>query len=115
MHFTANTSFTLNDVDFDFLKAFTEFIKTIQHQNSQKANSIFTTDVFSLIYSYISILESKEPQSDSPTQTPRHTTARQEIHICSKFLNAIRENLTSNDITQHYELDFQKLFSMILN
>ena len=65
--------------------------------------------MFSLIYSYISILlEFKEPQSNSPTQTSRHTTVRQEIHIFSKFLNAIRENLTSNDITQHVKYDIQK-------
>ena len=46
-----------DDVDIEFSKVFTEYIKNIQHQNSQRANSIFTNDVFSLIYSYISILE----------------------------------------------------------
>ena len=49
-----------------------------------------TNDVFSLIYSYLSILEPNEPQADSPTQTSRHTIVRQEIHIFSKFLKAIR-------------------------
>ena len=66
-------------VNIEFSKVFTQYIKNIQHQNSQRANSIFTNDVFSLIYSYISILETKEPQSDSPTQTTRHTIVRQEI------------------------------------
>ena len=58
-----------DDVDIEFLKVFTEYIKNIQHQNSQRANSIITNHVFSLIYSYRPILELKEPQSDSPTQT----------------------------------------------
>ena len=83
-----------DDVDIEFSKVFTQYIKSIQHQNSQRANSIFTNDVFPLTYSYISILELNEPQSDSPTQTSRHTIVRQEIHIFSKFLNAIREDLT---------------------
>ena len=86
-----------DDVDIEFSKVFTQYIKSIQHQNSQRANSIFTNDVFSLIYSYLSILELEELQSDSPNQTSRHTIVRQEIHTFSKFLNAIRENLTNND------------------
>ena len=90
-----------DDVDIEFSKTFTEYIKNIQHQNSQRANSIFTNDVFSLIYSYLSILELKEPQGDSPIQTSRHTTVRQEKNIFSKVLNATRENLTSNEITKH--------------
>ena len=56
-----------DDVDIEFSKVFTQYIKSIQHQNSQRANSIFTNDVFLLIYSYLSILELKEPPSDSPT------------------------------------------------
>ena len=50
----------------------------------------------------------KVAQSDSPTRTSRHTTARQELNIFSKFLNAIREDLTSNDITQHVKHDLKK-------
>ena len=90
-----------DDVDIDFSKIFTQYIKNIQHQNSQRANSIFKNDVSSFIYSYLSILELGEPQSDSTTQTSRHTIVRQEIHIFSKFLNAIRENLTNDQITQN--------------
>ena len=103
-----------DDVDIEFSKVFTQYIKSIQHQNSQRANSTFTNNVFSLIYSYLSILELKEPQSDSPTQTSRHTTVRQEIHIFSKFLNAIREDLTSNDITQHVKHDLQKILAWLI-
>ena len=62
----------------------------MQHQNSQRANSIFINDVFSLIYSYLSILELNEPQGDPPTQTSRHTIVSQEIDLYSKFLNATR-------------------------
>ena len=46
-----------DDVDITFSKVFTEYIKHIQHQNSQRANSIFTNDVFAIIYNYLSILE----------------------------------------------------------
>ena len=98
-----------DDVDFDFSKVFTEYIKNIQCQNSQRAKSIFTNNLFSLIYSHLSKLELKEPQGDSLTQTSRHTNVRQVINIFSKFLNTIRENLTSNVITQHVKHDLQKI------
>ena len=38
-----------DDVDIEFSKVFTEYIKSIQHQNSQGANSKFRNDIFSLI------------------------------------------------------------------
>ena len=79
----------IDDVDLEISKVFTQFIKNIQHPNTQRANSIFTNDVFSLIYSYITILDLDDFQSDSPTQISRHTVVRQEIHKISKFLNAI--------------------------
>ena len=82
-----------DNVDKEFLKVFTEYIKNIQHQNSQRANSLFTNDVFSKIYSCLSILEKTETQSTSPAQTSRHTNVRIEIVAFSEFLNAIRENL----------------------
>ena len=62
-----------DDVDIEFSNVFTEYIKNIQHQNSQRANSFFTNDVFSLIYSYVSILENIGTESTSPVQTSRHT------------------------------------------
>ena len=103
-----------DDVNIEFSKIFTQYIKSIQHQLSQRANSIFTNYVFSLIYSYISILKMKEPQSDSTTQTSRHTIVRQEIHTFSKFLNAVREDLTSNGITQHVKNDLQKILAWFI-
>ena len=90
-----------DNVEIEFSKIFTQYIKNIQHQNSQRANSIFTDDVFSLIYSYLSIIELDETQSDSSTQTSRHTIVRQKIHIFSKFLKAIRENLINYQLTQN--------------
>ena len=71
---------------------------------------MFTKDVFSLIYSNLSILETTESQGDSPIQTSRNTTVRRGIGIFSEFFNAIRENLTSNEITQHVKHDLQKFF-----
>ena len=35
-----------NDVDIEFSKVFTEYIKNIQYQNSQRANSIFINEVY---------------------------------------------------------------------
>ena len=78
-----------DDVDIEFSKVFTQYIKNIQHQNSQRANSVFTNDVFSFIYSYLSIIELIERQGVSPTPTSRHTIERQEIQIISKYLHAI--------------------------
>ena len=107
-----------DDIDFEFSRVFREYIKIIQRHNSQSANSKFTNDVFSLIYSYLSILELKEPQGNSPTQTSRHTTVRHELNIFSKFLknlNAIQENLTRNDITEHDKHDLQKNVRLVHN
>ena len=78
------------DIDIEFSKFITDYIKIIQHQNSQRANSIFTNDVFAVNNSYLSILESKETQGDSPNQISRHTAVRREISIFSKFLITIR-------------------------
>ena len=70
----------------EFSKVFTEYIKNIQHQNSQKANSLFTNNVFSIIYNCLFILEKTETQSTSPVQTSRHTNVRNEIAAFSEFL-----------------------------
>ena len=34
-----------DDIDLEFSKVFTDYIKSIQYQNSQRANSIFTNEV----------------------------------------------------------------------
>ena len=85
-----------DDVDIEFSRIFTEYMKNLQHQNSQRANSQFTNDVFSIIYSYPSINRKKNRISRNFT---RHTTVRQEIAKFSKFLNTIRENLTRNEVS----------------
>ena len=41
-------------------------------------------------------------------------TVRQEININSKFLNAIRENLTSNDIKQPVKHNLQKILAWLI-
>ena len=74
-----------DDIDLEFSKVFTEYIKCIQYQNSQRANSIFTNEVFSIIYSYLSILERTEAQSTSPVQTSKQTKVRNEIVAFSYF------------------------------
>ena len=49
-----------DDNELEFSKVFIENIKSIQYHNSQRANSIFTNEVFAVIYSYISILGKTE-------------------------------------------------------
>ena len=43
------------DIELEFSKVFIEYIKSIQYHNSQRANSIFTNEVFAIIYSFITI------------------------------------------------------------
>ena len=103
-----------DDVVIDFSNVCTQYIRSIQHQNSQRAISIFINDVFSLIHSHLPVEVLNEPQGDSPTQTSRHTVVRQEIHIFSKFLNAIREHLTKNEVTHHVKHDLQKILALFI-
>ena len=49
-----------------------------------------------------------------PTRTSRHTFVRQEIHILSKFFNKIREDLSSNYITQNVKHDLQKILEWFI-
>ena len=100
-----------DDVDLELSKLFTEYIKSIQYQNSQRANSIFTNEVFAIIYKYLSILERTEAQSTSPVQTSKHTKVRSKIAAFSTFLNAIRENFTNNDVSQNIKHDLQKILA----
>ena len=52
-----------DDIELEFSNVFLEYIISIQNHNSQRANSIFTNEVFAIIYTYISILEKTEFQS----------------------------------------------------
>ena len=103
-----------DDIDLEFSKVFTKNIKSIQYQNSQRANSIFTNEVFAIIYSYISILEKTEAQSISLVQTSKHTKVRNETTAFSTFLNIIRENFTNNDVSLNTKHDLQNS-SMVYN
>ena len=103
-----------DDVDIKFSKVFTEYLKNMQHQNSQRANSIFTNNKFSIIYSFLSILEKTESPENSPVQASRHTAERHEIAIFFEFLNAIRENLTSKEVLQNDKQDLQKILAWFI-
>ena len=80
-----------DDLDQEFSNVFTEYIKNIQYHNSQRVTSVFTNEVFAIIYTYLTILETTEVQSTSPIQTSKHTKVRNETTAFSTFLNAIRE------------------------
>ena len=101
-------------VDIEFSKVFTEYIKNIQHQNSQRANSIFTNDVFSLIYCYVSILENIGFESTSPVQTSRHTKVRNEVAAFSAFLKTIRKNFSNTRISPNVKHDLQKILAWFI-
>ena len=103
-----------DDAELEFLKVFLEYIKSIQYHNSQRANSIFTNEVFAKIYTYISILEKTEFQSISPTETSKHTKVRNEIALFSTFLLITKENFTKDDVSQHTQHDLQKILAWFI-
>ena len=103
-----------DDVDIEFSKVFTEYIKNIQHQNSQRASSIFTNDVFAIIYNNLSILERIETESTSPVQTSRHTNVSNKITAFSAFLNTICENFSNNEISPNVKHDLQKFLAWLI-
>ena len=77
--------------------------------------SIFTNDVFAIIYNYLSILERSETESTSPVQTSRHTNARNEPAAFSAFLSTIRENFSNNEISTNVKHDLQKFLAWFVN
>ena len=97
-----------DDIDLEFSNLFTEYIKSIQYHNSQRANSIITNEVFARIDTYLSIIERTKTQSTSPPQTSKHTKVRTKIAAFSAFLNAVCENFTNNDVSQNTKHDLQK-------
>ena len=86
----------------------------MQHQKSQRANSIFTNKVFRIIYSFLSILEKPESQGTSPVPTSKHPTVGHEFAIFSEYLNTIRENLTTNNVSQNVKHDFPKILAWFI-
>ena len=104
-----------DDLDLEFSKIFSEYIKSIQYHNSQRANSIFTNEVFAIIYSYISILENEiQIPNVSPTETSKHIRIRHEITLLSSFLNIIKENFTKDEVSQHTKHDLQKILAWFI-
>ena len=100
-----------DDIELEFSKVFIEHIKSIQYHNSQRANFIFTNEIFAIIYSYISILEKTEVQSTSSTESSKHTKVRNEITVFSTFLHIIRKNFTKDDVSQNTKHDLQKILA----
>ena len=92
---------------------FTEYINFIQHQNSQRANSIFTNDVISIIYNYLFKIEKTEAEGISPVQRSKHTTVTNKIAAFSEFLNTISKNLSNNEVSQNVKYDLQKILVWI--
>ena len=103
-----------DDLELEFSKVFLEYIKSIQYHNSQRANSIFTNEVFAIIYTYISLLEKTEFQSTSPTETSKHTKVRHKITLFSHFLHIIKENFTKDEVLQHTKHDLQKILAWFI-
>ena len=104
-----------DDLDLEFSKVFSEYIKSIQYHNSQRANSIFTNEVFAIIYSYISILENEiQIPNVSPTETSKHIRVRHEITLLSSFLNIIKENFTKDEVSQYTKHDLQKILAWFI-
>ena len=53
-------------------------------------DSIFTNEVFAIIYTILNILESTEAQSTSPIQTSRHTKVRNEMHFLHFYTQFVK-------------------------
>ena len=105
-----------DDLDLEFSKVFSEYIKSIQYHNSQRANSIFTNEFFAIIYSYISILENEIPIPNvSPTETSKHIRVRHEITLLSSFVNIIKENfIKKEEVSPHTKHDLQKILAWFI-
>ena len=69
---------------------------------------------FQIIYSYITILNLKETSYESPPQTTWYSTVRQEVYRFSHLLDAIRENLISNEISQTVKHDLQRILAWFI-
>ena len=103
-----------DDIELEFSKVFIEYIKSIQYHNLQRANSIITNEVFVITYSYISIMEKKEIQNISPTETSKHTKVQNETTVFSTFLHIIRKNFTEEVVSQNSKHDLQKILAWFI-
>ena len=74
-------------------------------------SQFFTNDVFPIIYSYSSILETNETIYLSPPQISRNTRVRGEIDLLSQFSDSIRETLTDNEIQQIIKIDLRRILA----
>ena len=88
--------------ELEFSKVFIEYIKSIQYHKSQRANSIFTNEVFAIIYSYISILEKTAVQSISPTETSNITISTNYLII--QTIYHLKKMIITNQIFLHHTL-----------
>ena len=90
--------FQTDDLDLEFSKVFTEYIKNIQYHNSQRANSLFTNEVFAIIYTNINILET--------TQT--------KVHHHFKHLDILESEMKSPHFL-HFYMQFVKIFQTMMS
>ena len=56
----------------------------------------------------------KETPYESPPQTTWYSTVRQEVYRFSHLLDAIRENLISNEISQTVKHDLQRILAWFI-
>ena len=102
-----------DNVDLEFQKCSQNTLK-IYNTKIHKDNSLFTNDVFSLIHSYVSILENIGTESTSLVQTSRHTNVRNQIAAFSAFLNTICESFSNNEISPNVKHDLQKILAWFI-
>ena len=100
-----------DDNDIVFFKSCYGIHQIYQHPNSQRANSVSTSDVFSIIYSYVSLLEAYETFCVSPPQAYRNAIERREINLFSQFVDSICETITDIEALQKTKNDLQRLLA----
>ena len=69
---------------------------------------------FSILHSFISILESNEMLNVSPPQTSLYAIVKQEINLYSQFLDSFCETLTDSELSQKVKFDLQRILAWFI-
>ena len=101
-----------DSIELDCSKISREYILKIQHQKPPKSKLNFFNfhnDVFSIIYSYVSILETKESFYLSPPPTSRHAIIKREVDLFSRILNLFHALVTNIETSEIVTVSLQRI------
>ena len=92
-------------------KVFTDYIKSIQYSNSQRANSIFTNEVFAIIYSYLSILEKNRSSKYITSANIKTYKGKKRNRRILIIFKRNPWNFYQNDVSKNTKHDLQKILA----